>query len=387
MRRIRNSKEWDRSLYFLHPGALKGGHGLTLLRSGEETFPAMLDAIRGARKRVLLETYILRSDAVGEEFSRALCERARSGVTCKVIYDSLGSFGISTAFLQELRAAGVQVVEYAPIAPWRQRWGITCRDHQKILVVDDKVAFVGGVNIGSEYAPAPEGAGWLDLHTRIEGSVVSDLARLFRRTWMRAGGAPFTAPVENPIAGEPGSAALVNVIDNNGLRQRGRMNQSYRHAIGEACCTVNIMNAYFIPMRALRRALGRAVERGAEVRVVVPGVSDIAVVQYASRYLYKRMLKQGLRIFEFPDRMMHAKVAVIDGVWSTIGSYNLDSRSMFHNLEAGLLVLDEPFAEQLQREFEDVVAASREVHLDEWSRRPWWNHLLEWISFRFRYWL
>lgn len=373
--------------YFLHPEALEERHRLTLLRSGKETFPAMLAAIRGAQRRVLLETYILRSDAVGEQFSQALCERAEQGVTCRVIYDSLGSFGISSSYLQVLRAAGVEVVEFSPIAPWRQRWGITCRDHQKILVVDDEVAFVGGVNIGREYAPAPEGEGWLDLHTRIEGSVVGDLGRLFRRTWLRAGGASFTEPVVDPVVKDPDSTALVQVIDNNGLRQRGRMNHSYRHAIHGACCTVNIMNAYFIPTRALRRALRQAVERGAEVRVVVPGVSDVAVVQYASRYLYKRMLKQGLRIFEFPDRMMHAKVAVIDGVWSTIGSYNLDSRSMFHNLEAGVLVLDEPFAQQLEDEFEEVVAASREVRLEEWNRRPWWNHLLEWISFRFRYWL
>jgi len=383
----RDTVEGDHVSYFRHPEALEGRHRLTLLRGGGEAFPAMLAAIRGARRRVLLETYILRSDWVGEQFADALGERARAGVTCRVIFDSLGSFGISAQFLRRLTAAGVSFIEYAPIAPWRQRWGITRRDHQKILVVDDEVAFVGGINIGAEYAPGQEDEGWIDLHASIEGSVVGDLARLFRRTWVKAGGAPFRNPVVDPVIEDESFTARVQVIDNNSLLKRGRMNLSYRHAIRAARHSVDIMNAYFIPVRGLRRVLSHAARRGVEVRVLVPGVSDIAVVQYASRYLYKRMLKQGLRIFEFPERMMHAKVAVIDGVWSTIGSYNLDVRSLFHNLEAGALVLDEPFAAELKTEFDDLIEVSREVLLDEWRQRPWWNLVLEWVSFRFRYWL
>ena len=385
--RALESGEGGRLAYFLHPEALEPGHHLELLRGGKEAFPAMLAAIRGARRRVLLETYILRSDAVGERFAEALCERATAGVRCCLIYDSFGSFGISERFLSRLRAAGVQVVEYSPIAPWRHRWGITRRDHQKILVVDDEVAFVGGINLSTDYIPQPEGQGWFDLHVRIEGSVVGDLARLFRRTWGRAGGPTFRDPVVDPESDAPGAGALVQVIENHGLRQRGRMHHSYRYAIRAATRSVDIMNAYFIPVRGLRRALKQAAERGVDVRVVVPGASDVAIVHFASRYLYKRLLKQGVRIFEYPDRMMHAKVAVIDRTWSTIGSYNLDVRSMFHNLEAGVLVLDEGFASDLDREFEDLVAVSHEVKLEEWRRRPWWNFVLEWVSYRFRYWL
>jgi cardiolipin synthase len=377
----------DGRSYFPHPGALKGGHRLQLLRGGEQAFEAMLAAIRGARQRILLETYILRADAVGERFSEALRERARAGVRCLLMYDSLGSLGISPRFLQRLREGGVEVVEFSPIAPWRHRWGISRRNHQKVLVVDEEEAFVGGLNVGAEHLAPPEGECWFDLHTRLEGPVVADLARLFRRTWTAAGGRAFREPVRDARPGADAGNALVQAIDNHSIAKRGRMPYSYRHAIRRAQRSVNLMNAYFIPIRSLRRALRQATERGVEVRVVVPGASDVAVVQFASRYLYGRLLRDGVRIFEYPDRMMHAKVAVIDGVWSTIGSYNLDVRSMFHNLEAGLLVLDEDFAGALTREFEATIAASEEVRLADWRRRPWWNHLLEWVSYRFRYWL
>jgi len=387
LRRVRGADEEDGRSYFPHPGALKDGHRLELLRGGEEAFAAMLAAIRGARRRVLLGTYILRADAVGERFSEALRDRCRAGVRCLLLYDSLGSLGLSVRFLQRLREGGVEVVEFSPIAPWRHRWGLGRRNHQKLLIVDDEAAFVGGLNIGAEHMAPPAGAGWFDLHTRIEGPVVGDLARLFRRTWTGAGGRPFRAPVHEPEPGPDSGSALVQSIDNRALGKRGRMPASYRHAIHRARRSVNLMNAYFIPIRSLRRALRQACERGVEVRVVVPGASDVAVVQFASRYLYGRLLRDGVRIFEYPDRMMHAKVAVIDGVWSTIGSYNLDVRSLFHNLEAGLLVLDEDFAGALMREFESTVAASEEVRLEDWRSRPWWNHLLEWVSYRFRYWL
>ncbi len=375
--------------HFIRPEALRPGCRVDLLHGGGETYSAMLAAIAGARRCVHLETYTLRSDHTGRRFREALIERVRAGVSVRVIFDSLGSLGIDAAYLRSLEDAGVALVEFHPIAPWRQRWGINRRDHQKILVVDDEVAFVGGTNIGDEYAPEPEGGGWYDVHVRVEGPVVGDLARLFRRTWSRQGGAPFSEPVRDlrPLEASEGGTALARTIDNYGLRDRGRMHRAYRFAIDRARHSVSIMNAYFIPKRGLRRSLKRAARRGVSVRVIVPARSDVALAQFASHYLYKRLLKAGVRIFEFEERMMHAKCGVIDGLWSTVGSYNLDTRSMFHNLEAGVVVLDERCAEDLERVFESHLTRCREIRLDEWLRRPVWDVLLEWVSYRFRYWL
>lgn len=371
--------------YFLRPEKLRPGCRVDLLHGGGETFPAMLAAIAGARRQVHLETYTLRSDRTGLRFQEALIERARAGVAVRVIYDSLGSYGLDPGFLAELGAAGVEWAEYHPLAPWRQRRGLNRRDHQKILVVDGEVAFVGGTNIGDEYAPEPEGGGWHDMHARVEGPVVGELGRLFRRTWLRSGGASFRDPVVDP--GEVNGDALAHTIDNHGLIRRGRMHRAYRHAIRAAERSILIMNAYFIPSRSLRRALRAAARRGVRVEVIVPARSDVAMARFASRHLYGRLLKGGVRIHEFEDRMMHAKCGAIDSTWSTIGSYNLDVRSMFHNLEAGLVILDQRFASQLEREFEEHLQHCREIRLEEWSRRPMWDVVLEWISYRLRYWL
>jgi cardiolipin synthase len=375
--------------YILRPEMLRPGCRVDLLHGGGETFPAMLAAIAGARRYVHLETYILRSDRTGRRFQEALIERARAGVSVRLIFDSFGSLGIDAAYVRALEEAGVGVIEFHPIAPWRQRWGVNRRDHHKLLVVDGEVAFIGGTNIGDEYAPAPEGGGWHDMHARVEGPVVGDVARLFRRTWRRTGGEPIAKPVTDPppLAEESGGTGRAHTIDNYGLRHRMRMYRAYRFAIHGALRSVSIMNAYFIPGRNLRRALKRAVRRGVSVRVIVPAHSDVALAQLASRHLYTRLLRSGVRIFEFEERMMHAKCGVIDGTWLTIGSYNLDIRSMFHNLEAGLVALDERSAAHLEREFEQHLDRCREIRLEEWRRRPFWDVLLEWISYRFRYWL
>jgi cardiolipin synthase len=217
--------------------------------------------------------------------------------------------------------------------------------------------------------------------------VVGDIGRLFRRTWLRAGGAPDVDPVRDPAPISERGSALVECIDNYGRRSRGRMHRDYRYAISRAVRSVHIMNAYFIPDRRLRRELQRAVERGADVRVIVPGPSDVPIVKFASRYLYSRLLQAGIKIHEYQGTMMHAKCGVIDGVWSTCGSHNLDVRSMLHNLEAGVVCLSEGFARSVEAEFERQLRRCREIRPETWGRRPWWNLVLEWVSYRFRYWL
>lgn len=359
------------------------------LIGGREAFPAMLDAIRTARRRVHFEMYIFEDDATGREFQQAFIARAKAGVEVRVLVDGLGSFALSARFLDELRAAGVEVRVFHPVAPWRRRWGLNKRDHQKILVLDDELAFCGGINLADDYQPIERGGGgWHDMHARIEGPAVFDLGMLFRETWIEVGGAPFPEPeLPAPRPDLPGHRALVEVISNERLRARSRMRSAYLHAIRRAERTINIMNAYFIPDIGLRRAFGLAVKRGVEVRVIVPSASDVAAVYYASRHLYARLLKRGVRIFEWPERMMHAKCGVIDGVWTTIGSYNLDRRSFLHNLEAGLVTIDRDLGERMQDRFELDLVACREVTLEEWNQRSTWQQCLEAFFYAFRYWL
>jgi cardiolipin synthase len=362
---------------------------VTPLRDGQEAYPAMLEAIRGARRTVHLETYSLCDDHVGRAFREALIERRQAGVQVRVMYDAVGSFELPDAFVDSLRAASVQVLEFNPVAPWRARWGLNRRNHQKSLVVDDQVGFTGGLNIGTEYAPLEEGGGgWRDQAVRLEGPVVYDLARNFRRTWIRAGGRQFPeARMHRSRPGQEGFRADAAVVSNFGLRSRSRMRQSAFHAISKARDRISVMNAYFLPALRLRRTLRAAAKRGVDVRVIVPAVSDVGAVWWASRRLYTRLLKSGVRILEWPERMMHAKSAVIDGVWTTIGSYNIDSRSMEHNLEVGVIVLDRDVGDEMDRAFEEDASRCREVQLDEWRARPRWHRFVEWFFFQFRYWL
>ncbi|MCE9595344.1 MAG: cardiolipin synthase ClsB [Planctomycetes bacterium] len=374
--------------YLSRPRELRHHNRIAILRSGGESFPAMLAAIEGAKRYIHLSSYIVRADTVGTQFQRALIARAKSGVLIRFSFDSLGSFGLPEKYVAELRDAGIEVVESFPLAPWRPRSAFSRRNHQKILIVDGAVGFTGGLNIGDEYAPEPEGGGWHDMHAMVEGPIVYDLERAYRRSWRRVAGTSIHG-LDSSAPHQVGAAFRHSgySVDNVGLRSRFRMHHDYLHAIRRAKHTISIMNAYFIPDRGLRRQFRRAVERGVSVRVIVPSVSDVAVVYHASRHLYGRLLRHGVRIFEWPERMMHAKVGAIDSTWGTIGSYNLDARSFLHNFEVGLVLLDRELASTLQSNFDSDVAKCREFTIHDWQRRSARERFLQWFTYGFRYWL
>jgi cardiolipin synthase len=344
------------------------GCDVTVLRDGEETFPAMLEAIASAKKTISFETYILAADKTGERFKAALIERARAGVQVRLIYDAVGSFGLSEAFVNEMRVENIEVIDFNPISPWRRRFRLSHRDHRKILVVDNVVGFTGGLNIGDDYAPVSEGGvGWHDMHCRVTGPIVLDLARMFRRTWIRAGGSSYC-----------------RLLDNTRRRQRGVVKRAYLHVIRAAKISILIQNAYFLPDRGLRRALTRAARRGVDVRVIVPGRSDVRIIEWASLYVMRRLARMGVGILRWRGPMMHAKTATIDATWSTIGSYNFDAQSRFQNLELTVEVLDPPTAQTLVRTFENDVANCDPFTEAVWQRLPWYTKALSWICFRLR---
>jgi cardiolipin synthase len=382
----------------LWPRTLRPGNRVTVLRGGQEAFPAMLDAIAAAQESVCLETYILEADAVGERFAEVMCERAAAGVAVRLIYDAIGCLGLPQSYLQRLRRAGVVVLEYHPILPWKERFVLSRRDHRKILVVDNEVAFTGGINLSRHYVPESQGgAGWHDVHCGVRGPVVLDLARLFRRVWVREGGMPYPAPprpssnrgrsetMDSGIVAQ--GPSLARVLSNRKYRKRWAIRRAYLHAINRAERTISLMNAYFLPDRGICWALRRAVARGVRTRVIVPETSDVPVVAYASQHLYGGLLRDGIEILCWPDRMMHAKTAVIDGTWTSIGSYNLDNVSLLYNLEVALEVLDPELGAVMDRQFESDAARCRPLSVIKWESRSITDKAISWLFYNVRHWL
>ena len=372
------------AVYARSPLKWRVGCEVTVLPHGGETYHAMLEAITQAQRTICLETYILASDSTGDRFKLALVERARAGVTVRLIYDAVGSFGISSEWVNDLRAAGIEVLDFNPIAPWRARFNLSHRDHRKILVVDDDVAFTGGINIANDYAPIDEGgAGWRDTHCRVRGPIVRDLARLFRRNWIRSGGTPYP-PVPHSAASETPGTSFVRLLENTRRRQRATFRRTYLHVIKAARHFVRIENAYFLPDRGLRRALIRAASRGVDVQIIVPGRSDVKIIEWASLYVLRRLVRRGIKIWRFRGAMMHAKSATVDGVWSTIGSYNFDSQSRFNNLEVTVEILDSEVGNALIKVFDGDVVNCETYDEAAWLALPWWKRTLAWIAYRMR---
>ena len=361
------------------------GCEVVVLRDGGATFAAMIEAIAAAKTSICFETYILAADRTGDRFKAALVERARAGVAVRLLYDAIGSFGLPGSWLAELRAAGAEVIDFNPIAPWRARFNLSHRDHRKILVVDNDVAFTGGLNIANDYAPVADGgAGWHDVHCRVKGPIVLDLARLFRRTWLYSGGSRYPSPPRASDAQGAGGTSFVRMLENTRRRSRSSIRRAYLHVIKQARSSVLIQNAYFLPDRGLRRALIGAVRRGVDVRVLVPGNSDVAMIEWASLYVMRRLARGGVKIMRWRGVMMHAKTAVVDAVWATIGSYNFDAQSRFSNLEVTVEILDPATGEALAKHFEHDVANCNVSNEESWSRLPWWRKALSWWSYRFR---
>jgi cardiolipin synthase len=269
------------------------------------------------------------------------------------------------------------------LQPDRARFNLSHRDHRKSLIVDDEVAFTGGLNIANDYASVADGGvGWHDMHCRVKGPIVRDLARLFRRTWLRSGGTTYPPP---PRVAEIGTgASFVRLLENTGRRQRTAIRRTYLHVIRAARESLRIQNAYFLPDRGLRRALIRAAARGVDVQIVVPGHSDVRLIEWAALYVLRRLARRGVKILRWRGVMMHAKTAVVDQTWSTIGSYNFDAQSRFNNLEVCVEILDPAVGKQLVAEFDHDIANCDPYDEAVWQSLPVWRKAFAWVAYRLR---
>lgn len=377
---------------------LTTGNAVRLLQDGPATYRAMLAAISAARDHINMETYILDDDAVGRQFAEALLAKQAQGVQVNLLRDSAGTFGTPVAFFQRLVAAGVQVLEFNPVNPLTARdgWQWNQRDHRKLLVVDGRIAFLGGINISSVYSGGSFGKAkrvdadavlsWRDTDLQIQGPVVAELQKLFLAAWQSQLG-PALQPREYFPALPAMGTQVVRVIASSPEEEFSLIYAILLSAIGSAETSVRITNAYFAPDPQLLQALLAAASRGVEVTLILPARTDSWLVFHAGRSHYAHLLGGGVRIFERRGVVLHSKTALVDGVWATVGSTNLDWRSFLHNHELNAVMLGADFGQQVQAMFERDLAESDAIELDAWERRSPTLRVQEWFGRLWEYWL
>ena len=374
------------------------GNSVRLLKDGPATFAAMLAAIAGAKDHINLETYILDDDVVGRRFADALIEKRRQGIQVNLIYDSVGALDTPREFFQHLLDNGVRVLEFNPVNPVfvRSGWNLNQRDHRKLLIIDGRIAFVGGINISSVHSGGSAGrlrrssssarAAWRDTHLELEGPVVESLQKIFLATWNAQKGEPLREEKFFPRS-ELVGGQLVRAISSSPEEGSSLMYVTLLSAISSAETTLHLTTAYFVPDPQLLEALKVAVRRGVSVRLILPGKSDSRLVFHAGRSFYQQLLSAGVEIYELRDAILHAKTVLIDGVWATVGSTNLDRRSFLHNHELDAVVLGTDFGSQVQTMFDIDLAGSDRIVMHDWQRRLWRLRLQESLARLWEYWL
>jgi cardiolipin synthase len=372
------------------------GHELKVYVDSASLITAMIADIQSATRRIWLESYVFAGDSAGRAVAEALKERARAGVDVRVLYDAYGSLGTPAALFEEMRAAHVRV--HAFHALWDAFWQLSVlrilnrRNHRKLLVIDDDVAYFGGMNIVHEMAQAeggllPISAGCRDVHVRLVGPRQAELAQNMDHLWRRLHNQPTPRQPRSSRRPTISQQEHLHFFDSSPGFKHSRAVRVFTQLIRRAKHSITLSMAYFIPVGKILRELGRACRRGVLVRVIVPGLSNVQVVQRASRHCYARLLQQGIRIFERQDKMLHGKVMIVDDEWSLIGSCNLDPRSLWINRELFAVIRSARMAAVIREVCAYEIRHSRRVGLAHCRAFSWWQRLLDWAAWSFRWWL
>lgn len=363
------------------------GNRLRLLNSGGEYFPALTQAIREAEKEIHLETYIFENDATGRQIAAALGEAARRGVTVRLLVDGFGARSFPQTLMPPLLAAGVQVLIFRPeLAPWRLRRHRLRRMHRKIAVVDARIAFVGGINIIDDMNTPHQVPPRYDYAIQVEGPLLAPIHRAVERLWEMVVWANFRHRYHNTarlIAQTyPAGHQWAAFVTRDNIRHRRDIEDAYLEAINSAREEVLLANAYFLPGARFRHALAAAVGRGVQVTVLLQGRVEYRLLHYASQALYGFFLGAGVRIFLYQRSFLHAKVAVVDGQWATVGSSNIDPFSLLLAREGNVLVKDQQFARELKESLHQAMAeGARELPVQRWKHLPLYSRLLRWSCY------
>lgn len=387
------------------PKPLVAGNEVTLFSDGPSTYKAMGEAIQSAKQYIHLESYIFEDDEVGNRLVDVLIEKAGKGIAVAVMVDGVGTMAVPKALFDRLRDGGVQVVIFNPLNPLESAnpFTINKRSHRKILVVDGVIGFVGGINFSSVYSSRPSGgsgslpslgssrgkkpqaestsdAPWRDTHVSIRGPAVADIERVFQSGWESQKGPPLTPREFFPKVDASGKHVVRIVVNNPGENDNHAIYLTMMSAINSAEKSIYITMAYFVPDPAFLRALEEAAQRGVETVLILPGFTDSSIVFHAGRANYETLLKAGVKIYERKDALLHAKTAVVDGVWSTAGSSNMDWRSFTLNHEINAVILGTSFGAEMDKLFAKDRALSHEVTLDDWHNRGIKFRFMEFIS-------
>ena len=345
------------------------GNRVEALRNGNEIFPAMLDAISHARRTIDFLTYVYWTGEITRRFAAALAERAEAGVRVRVLLDSFGARQMDDQLVTRLREAGADVEYFRPYASWKV-WKYNLRTHRRVLVVDEEVAFTGGVGISEEWMGDARGPDeWRDTHYRIHGPAVDGVQAAFYSDWLETPNRALDGFDRFPPH-EPAGSTPVQVLRGSSQPGWNDMALALRALIDVACQHINVTSAYFRPPHHFVRLLGDAVDRGVVVRVLVPGPhAEPVISRWASERMYADLLDKGVELWQYQPSMHHAKIVTVDGYVAFIGTANFDSRSVALNEQIGLLVHDRGFTERLDDDFERDLEESRRVTLEQWSQR------------------
>jgi cardiolipin synthase len=368
------------------------GNKVTLLANGQAAYAAMFKAIQNAKDHINFETFIIEDDEVGRKFANLLLKKQAEGVRVNLIYDSVGSFGTPASFFKRLRDGGIQVVEFNPINPFKSHghWLLAYPDHRKILIIDGKVVITGGINISSVYSSRLSGRGevegvplpWRDTDVQIEGPAVAEFQKLFLDTWQKQKGPELSGRNYFPDLKEEGNA-LVRVVGNTPGQDNRITFVVYVAAITFAEHSIHLTNAYFVPDDQILDAFTDAAKRGVDVKIILPAKTDSDLALHAQQYNYSKLLKAGVKIYERRNAVLHAKTAVIDEVWSTVGSTNMDSWSMLSDDEVNAIILSREFAIEMEKMFAGDLAESNQIKWEDWKERPLFPRISEWFAHLF----
>ncbi|MGY0556748.1 phospholipase D-like domain-containing protein [Lysobacter sp. A421] len=360
----------------LGPSVLSGNQ-VTALNNGDEIFPSMLEAIRSAQVSITFETYIYWSGAIGKEFTEALSERARAGIPVHVTIDWVGSLKMDQQLLDRMRDAGVRLERYRPLH-WYNLSRMNNRTHRKLLVVDGKIGFTGGVGIADPWqGHAQDPDHWRDMHFRVEGPVVGQIQAAFNDNWIKSTGEVLNGPKYFPALPPVGDidAHMLTASPSGGSES---MHLMYLMAIAASEQSIDLTASYFVPDSLIISALVAARERGVRIRILVPGPHiDANAVRLASKSTWGPLLDAGVEIHEYQPTMIHTKLLVVDQELVSVGSTNFDIRSFQLNDEASLNIYDHEFAERMTRVFERDLESSKRYTYQTWQERPWTEKIAE----------
>jgi cardiolipin synthase len=379
---------------------LSAGNKVTLLQDGPSTYQALYAAMAGAKNSIDMESYIIEDDEVGRRFAAELKAARARGVAVNLIYDAVGCISTPQAYFDDLAANGVNTLQFNPVDPLKAKagWDVNSRDHRKLTIIDGRTAFVGGINISSVYSGGSfsqrskehPGHGskvpWRDTDLQIDGPVVADFQKLFMDTWARQKGKPMAPADYFPQIARQGDV-VVRAIGGTSTEPYSQIYATLISAIRSSSTSVLLANAYFDPDPQLLGAIEDAAKRGVDVQLLLPNVSDTWLVSSAGRRRYGELLEAGVKIWQRQGALLHSKTTLVDGVWSAVGSTNLDWRSFLHNDEIDAIVLSTSFGDQMRAAFQADLAQSRQLTLEQWNHRGLFMRMQEWAAGIWEYWL